>query len=62
MTAIVRLDLDDCPTCDAPLTDVTFDQPALLRHGGYGATQRTLLISCSACGWLLVAERGEVRP
>lgn len=40
-----------CPSCSS--TDLrlfTVDQPALLRHGGYGETKRTLISACSTCG------------
>jgi hypothetical protein len=32
-----------------------------VRHGGYGATRRTVR-RCCPCGWALVVERSEIRP
>jgi len=62
MTVIAPFTVGRCPDCDTVLDLVHFDQPAVVRHGGYGATVRTVLRSCPKCGWKLVAERGEVRP
>jgi hypothetical protein len=59
---VVAVDPDVCPSCGG--TDLhRFEQiePALLRHGGYGAAKRTVTSSCP-CGWLLEVERSEVHP
>jgi hypothetical protein len=51
-----------CPDCGEVLADdIAWEEPALLRHGGYGATRRTVR-RCCPCGWALVVERSEIRP
>lgn len=59
---LVQLDASSCPECDGTLVEHIADEPALLRHGGYGATRRTRRRSCVQCGWSLTVERGEVHP
>lgn len=59
--ALVALDRDRCPRDGATLEQVTWYEPALIRHGGYGATRKTVQKLCPACGWSIVAERSEVR-
>lgn len=45
------LDLTRCPECSGPLAQHTVAEPALLRHGGYGATRTTESLSClEGCG------------
>lgn len=61
MTALATTDPKVCPDCGEPLDTHTVDQPALFIHGGYGATERTVLASCR-CGWFLQREQSEVRP
>lgn len=52
-----------CPECGLPhLATVTTQQPALLRHGGYGATQTTTRQWCPPCGWSGPTETTETRP
>jgi len=51
-----------CPECGGPLVSVTAHQPALFRHGGYGATRRTTWTACPHCRWSLEAAVDEVRP
>lgn len=58
---LVAIPADRCPACGAGTHDTPVEQPALLRHGGYGATRRTVLRSCR-CGWMLLAEVSEVWP
>jgi len=54
---------DVCPECQAPATDVTYDEPALFIHGGYGATRRTVVRHCRRfCGWAVERERVERSP
>lgn len=60
--ALVLLDTAVCPLCGAALTEVESFQDALLRHGGYGATTRTVHRFCVPCRWGYDAERQEVRP
>jgi hypothetical protein len=57
----VAVDPTRCPDCGRPLMVDATEQPALLRHGGYGATRRTVARLCP-CGWHLVASIGEVAP
>jgi hypothetical protein len=59
-----RADLTRCPTCGERTTSRTTDQPALIRHGGYGETTQTVVLSCTAddCDWWLETERGAVAP
>jgi hypothetical protein len=61
-TALVSLPAERCPFCRMPLLSLTYDQPALLRHGGYGGTLRTTLRYCPACPFTRKADRMEVRP
>lgn len=59
--AIVHVPSDCCPDCGGAVTEQTRDQGALIRHGGYGATERTVIRSCG-CGWSMVAETSEIKP
>lgn len=52
---LVPLLRDRCPDCGAQLDVTTAAQPALLRHGGYGADRVHVWRSCPACSWLLLA-------
>lgn len=64
-TDIVLVDRRRCPSCRGEVIESTIDEPALLRHGGYGATKRTRFLYCEnllRCGWSLVADVTEVRP
>lgn len=61
MTALATTPADRCPDCGQPLDTYQADQPALFRHGGYGASERTVVSHCS-CGWFLTRERSEVKP
>ena len=60
--ALVPLDPDTCPRCDSELRHVASDQPALLRHGGYGADRRSEMSTCPACGFEGASTIGETRP
>ena len=62
MPELVPLADGVCPDCGADVDVSRWEQLALIRHGGHGASQRTILRTCSSCGWRLIAERGEVRP
>jgi len=52
----------NCPTCKASIEIETIAQPALLRHGGHGATLRTSTAHCHDCGWALTLAVDEVNP
>lgn len=49
MTLPVLLPAHACPTCGAGLVTWSSAQPALVRHGGYGSTTRTIWRTCIAC-------------
>ena len=55
---------DRCPDCGDDVVDWRVEQPALLRHGGYGATWQTVIRSCrnGRCSWSLIVAEGEVWP
>jgi hypothetical protein len=59
---LVPCDPATCPTCQAALRHGHWEQPALLRHGGHGATQRTTVRWCANCTWVLISEIREARP
>lgn len=61
MMALVALSPELCPDCGNELMPYQVDQPALFKHGGYGATDRTVLVIC-ACGYGRQRERSEVTP
>lgn len=42
-----------CPDCGETLRTAAWGQPALFKHGGYGATSNTERRHCP-CGWSLV--------
>jgi hypothetical protein len=62
--ALVPVSARKCPMCGTATTSQSTHQPALLRHGGYGATMRTTTVNCTNddCRWWLEAERTEVKP
>ena len=60
--ALVPLSRDVCPECAADMHTFTVAQPALVRHGGYGATSVTKSVSCPDCGWHLTNAVSEERP
>lgn len=51
---LVALDPDLCPACGEAVVPLTWSQPALFFHGGYGATE-TVNVRLCGCGWHLVA-------
>ncbi len=53
--------VDRCPRCGSTINERTVEQPALCRHGGHGATERTVTRSCP-CGWWMTSEISEARP
>lgn len=60
--SLVPLPTSLCPECGADLDHLTVEQPALIRHGGYGATAQSRLRTCPACAFVFHAEQNEVRP
>lgn len=75
-TELVPVDTASCPQCGSSLKRVTMEEPVLFRHGGHGATRRTVTDHCTnddpdyfltgggteACRWSLVRSVQEVRP
>lgn len=52
-----------CPDCAAPTVSHTVHEPALFRHGGYGATRTSTIDRCARfCGWSLVRAVIETNP
>ena len=56
------IDPGQCPGCGADLDHEQVDQPALVRHAGYGATRRTITRHCPNCGYSLNHTTAETRP
>lgn len=53
----------DCPNCGGSTSTSRVEEPALLRHGGYGATRQSVLSQCDDdCGWQMTTQVNEVRP
>lgn len=52
----------DCPECGFRVEAMTVIQDALLRHGGYGASQRRVYRFCGRCPWSIMFFEGEERP
>lgn len=59
--ALVVQEAARCPRCGERLHRETITVQPLLRHGGYGAAQRSVRESCR-CGWGLVVDVSEERP
>ena len=59
---IVPLARDQCPSCSGALSDLTWDEPAMFLHGGYGATQRTTIRRCVGCSWSKRPDVSTLRP
>lgn len=59
---LVRFDPMRCPNDRSKLTLRTWEQPALVRHGGYGETERVTMASCSMCGWSVERSREAIAP
>lgn len=61
---VAVVDPDRCPDCGGTLESVTVDQPAIVRHGGYGATRRLTVRYCPDifCGYHRHHETSEIRP
>lgn len=58
---LVPIDPTLCPACGQATDNATTTEPALFRHGGYGATRTTTTRHCR-CGWTLVADVSETNP
>lgn len=61
-TGLAVLDPDVCPNDGTPLRADGMDEPALFLHGGYGATRRTVVLTCPTCAWGITREVGEISP
>lgn len=62
-TELVPVERDRCLDCGGTLHTVTADEPALFRHGGYGATRTSHTVICAAlCGWALTVDTTETNP
>jgi predicted RNA-binding Zn-ribbon protein involved in translation (DUF1610 family) len=59
---LVAFDPEVCPECGAALARITWLQPALLRHAGYGATEQSTRRWCPCCGWSLPIDLATVSP
>lgn len=62
MTAVEHTPSAVCPDCGAPTEPQTVNQPALLRHAGYGADRTTIVHRCTRCDWSLLAATTETKP
>lgn len=60
--ALVPLDPDVCPNDGTTLVPDGMDEPALFLHGGYGATRRTVVLTCPTCSWGITREVSEISP
>lgn len=68
-TALVPFDRDACPSCGGLVTTVTVAEAPLFRHGGYGATRRSVSRICASslaretlCRWGMTVGVTEVNP
>jgi hypothetical protein len=60
--SLATFDPSQCPECGADLGHEQVDQPALIRHAGYGATRRTITRHCTECSYSLKHVITETRP
>lgn len=58
---VATLEPDVCPDCHQPLRDIVWHQPALVHHGGYGATETHQRRVCR-CGWTVEASVTATNP
>lgn len=58
---LVRTEVGRCPRCGDAVQREVLEEPALVRHGGYGATRRSVREHCP-CGFSLLVEESEVKP
>ena len=63
-TELVPLERDRCYRCGADVDRESVGQPALFRHGGYGATRMTTFLVCldARCRTVRCAAVVEVSP
>jgi hypothetical protein len=63
-TALVAVETVVCPSCGSDTVRGSLGEPALFRHGGYGATRETITDRCTSrqCDWKLVVSVTEVSP
>lgn len=61
MTLALRDDPTACPECGTDLASTATGQPALFRHGGYGAARTTTVAHCPVCGWAYIPDESEGR-
>lgn len=61
---LVPLPRRECAKCGGPMVEAKVAQPALLRHGGYGATLVTTRLECidSECLATRFLSREETQP
>lgn len=61
---LVPLPKDTCRRCGGATRRESVGQPALFRHGGFGATRMTTVLACvsSACRAVRQTQVDEVRP
>lgn len=61
---LVPVERDTCFVCGGPIRHESIGQPALFRHGGYGATRMTTFAICTerACRAVRIVRTIEVRP
>jgi len=61
---LVPLPRHVCHRCGAPVKPWTFTEPALLRHGGYGANRATTFEVCQnrKCKAVRLVEVAEQNP
>lgn len=60
--ALVVLARPICPNCYEPLAVEHVHEPAMFRHGGYGATRLSVTRWCPGCGWWVLSAVGAARP
>lgn len=51
-----------CTVCGDTVTESFIEQAALVRHGGYGETRRTVFSFCATCGVERQVRVESVRP
>jgi len=59
--SLVAFDNGVCPDCGLELIRNEWTQQPLLRHGGYGAARKSIVLSC-ICGYASLRERSDVKP
>lgn len=63
LMSLVLVDVECCVECGGPTQTISWQQPPLFRHGGYGAVVETALRHCARfCGWWRVDRVDEISP